>query len=44
MMKYALVAGGSKGIGCVVASELAKKNNSIIIATRITEIESAKKH
>jgi uncharacterized protein len=44
MMEYALVAGGSKGIGYAIASALAKKKfNLIIIARSIIELESAKK-
>ena len=42
-MKYALVSGGSKGIGFAIASALARKNyNLILIARNESDLQSAK--
>ncbi len=42
-MKYALVSGGSKGIGFAIAEALAKrKYNLVLIARGIEELQTAK--
>ncbi|HXL58062.1 MAG TPA: SDR family NAD(P)-dependent oxidoreductase [Chitinophagaceae bacterium] len=42
-MKYALVSGGSKGIGFAIAEALAKRNyNLVLIARGIEELQTAK--
>src|ERR1022692_1462561 len=44
-MGYALVSGGSKGIGYAIAAALAKRKfNLLLIARSIKELESAKKN
>src|SRR3979409_1778188 len=45
MMQYALVAGGSKGIGFAIAEALAKrKYNLILIGRNSTTLKTAKTH